>query len=97
LKNAGDFTNATQILGNSVMRSVVTTALGLPPQIAYQSLNAQEQAITSRIDISKFQDPHFVQTFADRFLAVKQATSQSGAGRSSSLVALAAQAQGIVA
>lgn len=97
LQNAKNFNNANQILGDPIMRSVVTTALGLPPQIAYQSLNAQDQAITRRLHIANFQDPHFVQSFADRFLAVKQVTSQGAGGMSSGLIALASQAQSLTA
>jgi hypothetical protein len=92
IQNAQKFTNATQILGDSVMRSVVTTALGVPQQIAFQPLLAQEQAITSRLDVSKFQNKQFVQSFADRFLAVTQASNMNAYGSSSSLVGLAAQA-----
>lgn len=77
LQNAKNFTSAVQILGDSVMRSVVTTALGIPQQIAYQPLTAQEQAITSRLTIADLQKPQFVQSFADRYLAVEQSSSQS--------------------
>lgn len=96
LKNAKNFTTANQILGDPVIRSVVTTALGLPPQIAYQPLEAQDQAITSRLDISKFKTTHFVQSFADRYLAIKQATTQSVGGMSSNLVTSAVQAQALI-
>lgn len=97
IQNAQKFTNATQILGDSVMRSVVTTSLGIPKQIAFQPLTAQVQAITSRLDISKFQNKQFVQSFADRFLAVTQATNMNASGSGSSLVALAAQAGSLIA
>lgn len=97
LQNAKNFTNATQILGDSVMRSVVTTALGIPKQIAYQSLTTQEKAITTRLDISKLQNSQFRQSFADRFLAVTQAANQSARGSSSNIFALAAQANPLVA
>ena len=46
------------------LRTVVTTALGIPLQIAFQPLEAQERAITSQLDISQLQDPKFVETFA---------------------------------
>lgn len=97
IQNAEKFTNATQILGDSVMRSVVTTALGIPKQIAFQPLAAQEQAITSRLNISKFQNKRFVQSFSDRFLAVTQASNMNALGSGSSLVALAAQAGSLIA
>jgi hypothetical protein len=97
LQNAQNFTSATQVLGDSVMRTVVTTALGIPPQLAYQPLPTQERAITSRLNISNFQDLKFIQSFADRFLTVKQASAQSSVGSLSNLMSLAAQAQGLIA
>lgn len=97
IQNASKFTNATQILGDAVMRSVVTTALGLPQQIAFQPLNAQEQAINSRLDVTKFQDKNFVQSFTDRFLAVTQASQMGGNGASANLISLAVQASSLTA
>ncbi len=97
IQNAKNFTSAVQVLGDSVMRSVVTTALGIPQQIAYQPLAAQEQAISSRLTLSDLQNPHFVQSFADRYLAVTQAKSASSGNSNSNLSSLAVQAQGLMA
>lgn len=97
IQNAKNFTSANQILGDAVMRSVVTTALGIPQQLAYQPLSAQQQAITSQLTISDLQKPQFVQSFADRYLAVVQANAQSSTSSSSNLTSLAVQAQGLIA
>lgn len=98
LQNAKNFTSAVQILGDPVMRNVVTTALGIPQQIAFQDLGAQEQAITSRLDVASFQKPHFVQSFVDRYLVTMQASAQAKISSSSTnLVSLAASAQGLMA
>lgn len=95
IQNAKNFTSADQILGDPVLRNVVTTALGIPEQIAYQPLTAQEQAITSQLDIARLQDPEFVQTFADRYLTVLQANS--GTGTTQDLTSLAVRSQGLIA
>ena len=87
--------SALQILGDPTLRSVVTTALNIPEQIAYQDLGAQENAITSRVDISKFQDPKFVETFITQYLIAAQANAASSSG-SQSLDQLAASANGLV-
>ncbi|MDD2877264.1 MAG: DUF1217 domain-containing protein [Acidiphilium sp.] len=97
IQNAKNFTSADQILGDAVMRSVVTTALGIPQQLAYQPLAAQQQAITNQLTIEDLQKPQFVQSFADRFLAVTQSTAQSGAASSTNLSSLAVQAQSLIA
>ena len=61
-------TSVDQILGNPTMRTVVTTALGIPEQIAFQPLEAQEKAISSQLNITQFQDPKFVESFVQHYL-----------------------------
>ncbi|MEP7210564.1 MAG: DUF1217 domain-containing protein [Alphaproteobacteria bacterium] len=56
------------ILGSALGREIVVTALGLPKEIALQSLEAQSAAITKRLDVSKLQDPEFVDKLAQRYL-----------------------------
>ena len=75
---ASTITSVDQILGNPTMRTVVTTALGIPEQIAFQDLTAQENAISSRIDLTKFKDPKFVETFVQQYL-IANAGSASAA------------------
>lgn len=76
---ANTITSVDQILGDSNLRTVVTTALGLPLQIAVQPLEAQEQAISSRLDISKFSDPTYVEQFTRRFLIMNQTSNMTAA------------------
>ena len=92
---ASTVTSVDQILGNSMLRTVVTTALGIPQQIAFQSLSTQEQVIKNSLDIRKLQDPKFVETFVQRYLIANNAASSSGS--SSDMTSLAVQAQGILA
>ena len=94
---ASTITSVDQILGNPTMRAVVTTALGIPLQIAFQSLNAQEQAISTRIDIKKFQDPKFVESFMQRYLIANRADAASSSSSTPDLTTLAVQGQGILA
>jgi hypothetical protein len=90
LSNALDFrtrastiNSAYQVLGDPTFRTVVTTALGIPQEIAYQSLDAQAKAITDRVDLTKFKSPAFVEQFTRRFLV---AASTSSSGQSSGLL-----------
>ena len=95
---ASTITSVDQILGNPTMRSVVTTALGIPQQIAFQDLNAQQQAIATRVDIANFKDPKFVETFIQQYLiANAQNASSSSSSSVPSLTALAIQAGGYLA
>ncbi|MGI4952009.1 MAG: DUF1217 domain-containing protein [Janthinobacterium lividum] len=75
---ASTITSADQVLGDATLREVVTTALGIPPQIAYQSLQAQEAAITSHIDLKKFSSPAFVDQFTRRYLIAAGSAASSG-------------------
>lgn len=96
-QEASGITSAVQILGDSVLRTVVTTALGIPEQIAFQPLEAQEKAISSRLDLSQFKDPQFVESFTQRYLlAAGQAAATNAGGTAPSLTALAAQSPGLV-
>lgn len=94
-QEASTITSVDQILGDPIMRTVVTTALNIPEQIAFQPLEAQEKAISSRVDLSRFQDPHFVETFTQQYLI--NAAQQAASGTSTTdLSSLAVQAQGLV-
>ena len=55
LRNIGDVQSELGILGDRVLRSVVTTTLNLPAQIAVQSITSQENLIKARLDIEDFQ------------------------------------------
>lgn len=53
-KNIGKVTNVYEILGDIVLRKVVTTALGLPEQIAIQPVETQAELVKNRLDITQF-------------------------------------------
>jgi len=94
MQQASSIKTADDILGDPVNRAVVTTALGIPQEIAFQSQGAQENAIAAHLDIKKLQDPKFVVTLTDQYLLNMQQQSQPAAD--SDLNTLAAQARGIV-
>lgn len=83
---ASTITSALQVLGDATLREVVTTALGLPKQIAFQPLQAQELAITSRLDLTKFKSASFVEQFTRRYLVAAGAAAASSGGTGSGLL-----------
>ncbi len=93
-EQASQIGTVDDILGDATNRAVVTTALGIPQQIAFQDIGAQEQAITSRLDISKLKDPQFVNTLTDQYLLAMQQQNQSSS--TPSLESLSIQASGLV-
>ena len=92
---ASSIKSIDQILGDATLRTVVTTALNIPQQIAFQDLGAQELAISTRLDITQFKNPKFVEAFTTRYLLAAQA-SVGTSSSSSSLEQLAASARGLV-
>jgi hypothetical protein len=92
---AGNIKNVDQILSDPTLRTVVTTALGVPEQIAFQDVGAQEQAITTRLNVSDFKDPTFVSQFTQRYLIANSSSSSSSSASSTDMTSLALQAQGI--
>ena len=53
LRNINSITSTAGLLGNMQLRTIATTALRLPPQIASQSLEKQIQLIESKFDVKK--------------------------------------------
>ncbi len=75
---------------------MVTGALGIPPDIVFQSQSAQEAAINSRVNYAKFQDPTYVTSLTDQYLINQRENNQSTASSAPSLTSLAVQSTGIV-
>ena len=105
LSNALDFQNRAsaistvdQVLSDPTFREVLTTTLGVPREIAFQTLGAQENALSSRIDLRKFQDPKFVTQFTRRYLiqAAQNAASAAPAANGTDLTTLAVRSPGLV-
>jgi hypothetical protein len=95
IAQAPSVTSVSQILGNQTMFDVVTTALGIPQQIVFQDQQAQTQAISAQLDVTRLQDPKYVQSIADQYMIAMQqqnASTQSAP----SLDSLAVQAAGLV-
>jgi hypothetical protein len=96
LQQASSINSVDDILGNMVNFEVVTTALGIPQSIVNQDQTAQQQAISSRLNISDLQNPNFVTSLTDQYLLTMQENNSSGSGTGTSLDALAVQAAGLV-
>ncbi|MBR0673400.1 DUF1217 domain-containing protein [Neoroseomonas soli] len=83
LESARNADDVYDVLGDPVLRRVVTGALGLPDRIAIQSVEAQGRAVSSRLKIDALQDGRAVRKLAERYLiaaadkAVASASAQS--------------------
>jgi hypothetical protein len=83
-ENASKINSPWAILGDKVLREVVTTTLGIPKELAIQGVEAQATYLSKKVDIEKFKDKRFVETFIQRYLTTRDqetATSNgTGAG-----------------
>lgn len=95
-KQAASVTSVDQILGDPILRKVVTTAFEIPLQIAFQPLLAQEKAISTRLDITRLKDPKFVESFVQCYLLAEGKNASAKANTTPDLSALAVQARGLV-
>ncbi|HZH27271.1 MAG TPA: DUF1217 domain-containing protein [Azospirillaceae bacterium] len=82
--------NVYEILGDRVLREVVTKVLHLPKEIVNQTVEAQGRAITSRLDISRFSDPKFVDKFIEKYLSIadQERQKETGTNYESQIVSL---------
>ena len=69
--------------------------VGDPRTDAFQDITAQENAITTRLDIKKLQDPKFVETFAQQYLIAN--SGSTSASSTPDLTTLSVMGQGLLA
>lgn len=65
---ASSITRSVDVLADPIIREVVTGALGIPQEFALQPLESQERIIESRLQLSRLQDPEYVEQLTQRFL-----------------------------
>lgn len=88
-KNASGIESYYEILGDAQFREVVTKALGLPKEIAYQDIDAQAAAIERRLSLDDLKNPEFVEKFTQRYLILAdQERQQQSFGAQSYLLNL---------
>jgi len=92
LGQASAIKNSDDVLGNYTNFEVVTTALGIPQTIVFQSQDAQASAINAHLDYAKLSDRNYVTSLTDQYLLAMQENAASSASSGSGLTGLAEQA-----
>ncbi|WP_207476502.1 DUF1217 domain-containing protein [Arenibaculum pallidiluteum] len=64
----GQVENYYDILGDKILRDVVTTALNIPQELAFQEVETQAAALEARIKLDDLKDPDTVAKFTQRYL-----------------------------
>ncbi len=92
LSQASQIKSVSDIFDNMTNFQVITTALGIPQDVAFQVASAQQTAVSARLDISKLQDRSYVTHVTDQFLLTMQEKGKASSG--TDLTTLAVQAGG---
>lgn len=79
-RRAKDVTQTVQLLGDSVLREVVTVANNIPKQIAVQEVDAQVTALERKVDVKKLKDATEVDKMVIRYLNNKAAETSGNKG-----------------
>ena len=89
-ERAASARTAYGVLGDPVLRRVVTTAIGLPQGIVVQPVETQARALAARLDLDKLQDPREVAKLAERYVVAAAGSGGDGgaAGAASPVLSL---------
>jgi hypothetical protein len=82
-------TTTLQLLGDSVLREVITKANYIPDEIAYQETESQVTAVEKKVNIDDLKnDPDQVEKLVLRYLSIKDTASSGSGGDNSYLLDL---------
>lgn len=74
-----DVDTTLQLLGDSVLREVITVANYIPDEMAYQEVEAQVTTVEKKVDIDALKsDPELVEKMVQRYLSIKDGEASSG-------------------
>lgn len=79
-RRASNITQTVQLLGDSVLREVITVANNIPKELAIQEVSSQVTALERKVDVKKFKDSAEVDKMVMRYLTNKSAESTGGSG-----------------
>lgn len=69
-RKVDEISKPLDVLADTALLQVFQTALGLPAQMSFSSLERQEAMLSDRIDFEDLSDPEFVKKFVTRFIAL---------------------------
>ncbi len=85
---ASQITSPYSILGDQTLLKVFETAFNLPTTFSLGNVDTEAKTVGQLLDISKLQDPTYLQKFIERFTASYDAQNPMGGNSSSPTVAL---------
>lgn len=85
-RKAADITSGYSILADKALLEVVTTALGLPDEVANMDTDKLSALIEDRIDLADFQDSDALEKFIGRFASMYDMNNQDTSTSAQSLL-----------
>lgn len=85
---ASQITSPYSILGDQTLLKVFETAFNLPKTFSLGNVDTEARTVSKLLDISKLQDPTYLQKFIERFTASYDAQNPTGSSSSPATVAL---------
>lgn len=92
-RNAAGATSVLQLMSDPALSLVLRVGLGLPKQFAMLEFDQQKAVLSSRTDLSTFNDPKRLDAFLRRFL-IRYEQDYGGAAQADPLAGLLAPATG---
>ena len=78
-----DVTLTSQLLGDTVMREVITVANNIPKEIAYQEVESQVTAVERKVDLNSLKnDQNEIEKMVMRYLTFKDGGFTSASSKS---------------
>ncbi len=77
-QRAATIISADQVFADPAFHAVITTVFDIPGQVVFLTVEAREQAISTRVDLTRFADPAFVTQIAQRYLIAAQDAASQG-------------------
>lgn len=87
--------SAYSILADKTLLQVVETAFNLPATLSLENIDTQASEISQLLNVSKLQDPTYLNQFLQRFTASYDAQNPTGSGSSTPANALLVTSTGI--
>jgi hypothetical protein len=82
-RKIGEAKDVYGILGDKVLRAVVTETLRIPPEVANQSVEKQAELVKKGFRMDKAKDPVYIDQFVKRFLVMRDRADMEQGGGSS--------------
>ncbi len=87
-RSIGGLTSLAQLMSDPNMLTVATTSTNMPDSFSSMDYTKQVQLLSAKIDMTKFQNPTYVDKFVEKYLAINTANTQAAVDTTGALAIL---------